>query len=212
MSPRTALADAHDGTLTAQRIERLAAVAVGAVLVAMIGFSVIPALGERFVFHPAQDPVWRGLVPQLVHFGIAHLGLNLLSLSLQTRIAQVLGRAREVPGVLLFSMIVVAAGLKAMNPPMSWYVGLSGALYGLVAWLTLEHARCARSRLLRTAGAALCALIGLKELSGLWWPTGFGDWMGVQPAPAAHVFGFLGGLLYVALVALYRWRRSRRTA
>jgi len=213
MSLRAAIEKPHDEERDdASRSERLGAVAVGGILVAMIAFSLIPSLRDRFVFHPAHEPVWDGLLPQLVQFGAAHLGLNLLSLSLQTRIAQALGRAREVPGVLVFSVIAVAAGLKAMNPPMAWYVGLSGALYGLVAWLTLEHVRCARSRLLRIAGAALCALIGLKELFGLWWPTGFGDWMGVPPAPAAHVFGFLGGLLYVGLAAAYRWRRSRRTA
>ncbi len=196
----------------ALRAERAAAAAVVAILVAMIAFSAIPALYGHFVFRPAHDPVWHGLVSQLVHFGIAHLGLNALSLSVQTRIAQALGRAREVPGVLLFSMFAVVLGLKAMNPALAWYVGMSGALYGLVAWLTLEHVRCARSRLLRLAGAVLCVLIGLKEIAGLWWPAGLGDWMGVPPAPAAHVIGFAGGLVYTALAAIYRLSRSRRTA
>ncbi len=194
------------------RAERLAVHTVGVILIAMIAFSMLPTLRERCVFVPARDPLWVGLLAQLVHLGLAHLSLNLLSLALQTRIAQALGRAREIPAVLGVSAFAVVLGLMTMKPPLAWYVGLSGALYGLVAWLALEHTRCARARSLRIFGAVLCVLIGLKEVFGLWRPMGLGDWMGVPPAPAAHVFGFLGGLFYVALARAYRWMRSRRTA
>jgi len=196
----------------AARPERWAVGAIGLILIVMIVFSLVPALRERFVFQPAHQAVWEGVLPQLVHFGWAHLGINLATLALLAWIALALGRVRALPGVLLFCTLAVAWGLTLMPHPLTWYVGLSGALYGLVAWLTLEYARCARSRFLRVAGAALCVVFGLKELLGLWWPMGLGDWMGVPPAPAAHVFGYLGGLAYALLAAVYRAWRSLRMA
>jgi membrane associated rhomboid family serine protease len=194
------------------RAERWAQRAVWLILIVMVVFSLVPALRDRFIFQPAHQAVWEGVLPQLVHFGWAHLGINLLTLALLAWIALALGRARAIPGVLLCCMLTVAWGLTLMPHPLTWYVGLSGALYGLIAWLTLEYARCARLRFLRVAGAALCVVFGLKELLGLWWPMGLGDLMGVPPAPAAHVFGYLGGLAYAVLAAAYRAWCSLRMA
>ena len=75
---------------------------------------------------------WRLLTGNLVHLGYPHLFLNLAGLAV---ISLLLAPAMTVPqwavtGVV--SMCGVGLGLWWFDPALYWYVGLSGALYGLL--------------------------------------------------------------------------------
>lgn len=75
---------------------------------------------------------WRIVTGNLVHLGYSHLLLNLTGLAV---IAFLLAPAMPlwqwvITG--LVSMVGVGVGLLLLDPHLIWYVGLSGALYGLL--------------------------------------------------------------------------------
>ena len=77
--------------------------------------------------------VWRLITAHLVHLGWGHLWPNVLALLL------IGGLVEEFLGPLEWVVATVGAalgidlGLYALDPGVSWYVGLSGVLHGLVA-------------------------------------------------------------------------------
>lgn len=186
--------------------------ALGAMLalaLAMPVFTFAPTLA-RLRYRPGVDSLIGGLLPQLVHLGAAHLLLNLSGWLILALLAWQSGKAAAALAALATSMFAVALGLSLETVPMAWYVGLSGALYGVFAWLALAYAR--QSPRLSSVGIAICVLLGVKLLAGLWRALGPGDLMGIPPAPTAHLYGYAGGLLWAASESIYRAFRSRRTA
>jgi rhomboid family GlyGly-CTERM serine protease len=77
---------------------------------------------------------WRLFSGHLVHLGWAHLGLNLAGLV----VIWLLVGERMAGAIGWVAMLVcvagVAAGLWWLNPETVWYVGLSGALHGLLVF------------------------------------------------------------------------------
>lgn len=183
---------------------------LGGLCLAMLAIGFNPALAARLYFHPAYDPVWRGLVAQLVHLGTPHLLMNLLALLLLAGMAHGIGRLGALPGCLIVSALAVCLGLQSETPALAWYVGLSGALHGLAVWLALELAWQTPSRPVRLAALLICA--GLAAKLGL---GARGSLFANLPvAHGAHLYGFIGGLCHALGTALVRaWRRrSRRPA
>jgi len=75
---------------------------------------------------------WRIVTGNLVHLGYSHLLLNLSGLAV---IAFLLAPAMPLRHWVLtglISMLGVGTGLLMLDPQLVWYVGLSGALYGLL--------------------------------------------------------------------------------
>ncbi|OED39288.1 rhombosortase [Chromatiales bacterium (ex Bugula neritina AB1)] len=92
-------------------------------------------LAEKLRFSRAEidsGEWWRILTGNLVHLGYPHLFLNLAGLAIITLLLAhtMTGRQWFVTG--LVSMLGVGIGLLLLDPQLSWYVGLSGALYGLL--------------------------------------------------------------------------------
>ena len=89
----------------------------------------------------AQGEWWRIVTSQLAHLGPAHALMNaagffIISFSFRPDFSP----AHEAT-VLLTSMIAVAAGILLMNPEIHWYMGLSGAIYGLLIHHLVAGAR-----------------------------------------------------------------------
>lgn len=189
------------------RHSRLGVGILGGLCLAMLVIGFNPALGARLYFHPGHDPLWRGLVAQLVHLDTPHLLMNLLALLALGWVANCIGRMGALPGCLIVSALAVCLGLQSETPALAWYVGLSGALHGLAVWLALELAWQTPSRPIRFAAVLVCA--GLAAKLGL---GARGNLLASVPvAHGAHLYGFIGGLCHAAGTALIRaWRRRSR--
>jgi len=183
------------------------------IALAIVLWGVYPAYATQHYFHPATDSLWAGLLAQLIHLGWPHLLLNLATLLGLCVFAQLLGRLNLAPLALILSAIAVSRGLQLETPPLAWYVGLSGALYGVWGWLALELARQSQARVMRFAALSICALVGAKAIFG--WDWGSQDLLNGMPiAHSAHLYGYAGGLCWAACSSLfaYFWRRWRATA
>gem|GEM_PF-4607753 len=75
---------------------------------------------------------WRVLTGNLVHLGYPHLLLNLAGLIMITLLLAHALSVRQWAFTGLISMLGVSFGLLIFDPHLIWYVGLSGALYGLL--------------------------------------------------------------------------------
>lgn len=75
---------------------------------------------------------WRLISGNLVHLGWSHLLLNVAGLAI---ICYLVGHALSIWQwlfIFVLCLLGVGVGLLAFNPELSWYVGLSGVLYGLL--------------------------------------------------------------------------------
>lgn len=89
----------------------------------------------------AHGELWRALSAHFVHLDFAHAVLNGLGVVLMWALF-----ARDYPParwlvIYLGSCLAVSAGLWFFSPGISWYVGASGALHGVMAAGTLAHVR-----------------------------------------------------------------------
>ncbi len=172
------------------------------------GFTLLPDPGHHWALRPVLPLADAGrgmLTGHLCHLSLAHWLTNLLVLALLHHWALRLQVGRLVLPVLLLSALGVNLGLLLRAPQLDWYVGLSGALHGLFAWLALRQAT-------RTAtlAALLPWLAGLaKLLAEALLPAA--PWQGFRVIYQAHEHGFLAGsLLALAYVPAYALACKRR--
>ena len=144
----------------------------------------------------------RLLTGHLVHHDPAHLGWNLAGLAL---VAWLFAREFSLRGwivILVASTAAVDLGFLVCEPQLSWYVGFSGVLHGLMA-----AGLCAW---LRRAPDAITALVAVLFACKLGWEHVYGplpftaSTLGLPVIHAAHTYGAIGG----AAAALWLlWRR-----
>lgn len=148
----------------------------------------------------AAEP-WRLFTAHVVHLGWVHLVLNLAGLLL---IWALFGRALRPwawGAALLVCALAVSLGLWWRDTDLAWYVGLSGVLHGLLvlgALASLPTER--RMALLVLVGVA--AKLAWEQYSG--GDTGTAALVGGAVIVNAHLYGALGGLLSVPLLASAR--------
>lgn len=75
---------------------------------------------------------WRAVTASFVHLGWSHLMLNLGGLALIWLLAGRLLPARDWFAAFAVPVLAVGLGLWIFSPSVVWYVGLSGALHGLL--------------------------------------------------------------------------------
>lgn len=150
----------------------------------------------------ANGEFWRILTGSLTHTNYWHLGMNLAGLWLLTSIAPA---ALSVTRILLLA-VCVGLGLWLLNPGVVWYVGFSGALYGLFTFAGLY---------LLTRRDWLMAMVILIGICGktLWdWSQGgaaiTADLIEAPVIHAAHVYGMVGGVLSSLPLLWGHWRET----
>lgn len=144
---------------------------------------------------------WRLFTGHLVHIDARHLLLNVAGLGLIAALCRGCYTFRQWLWLVLLVVLTIDAGFLTLMPELTWYVGLSGALHGVLAagavrWWRVESPWLA---------AALTAILVGK----LTWE----QWQGALPLAGdisvvvnAHLYGALGG----AIGALWLdWRRRR---
>jgi len=148
----------------------------------------------------AAGELWRLVTGHLVHLGPMHLALNAAGLVL---VAALVGNRLGVGAwgvVFLTTALTISGGLWLAAPRLTWYVGLSGVLHGLLVAGAVRAAQDVRERWF---ALAVLLVVALK----LAWEQAVGS----MPATAAlaggrvvvdaHLYGALGGLAAMGLLA-----------
>jgi rhomboid family GlyGly-CTERM serine protease len=147
---------------------------------------------------------WRIVTGHYIHLGWSHLGLNAAGLAIGTWLFGTERSPIEWGIATVLSTLACGFGLWWFSPDIQWCVGLSGVLHGLML-----------------VGAVTWALNG--EPTG-WWLSGFwiikifweqfrgempwsGSLTGGTVVTDAHLWGAIGGLLYLALSLAWSRRR-----
>ena len=144
----------------------------------------------------AAGAVWRLAGANAAHLSCPHLATNLAVFAAALLLLRTTAHAAEVLGVLASCAIATTAGLY-LGTSLDWYVGASGALYGLLAWGTM--------RLPMPAGAWLLILLIVNVALD---QGRTASWLGEPLAPQSHYWGLAGGLA-LALVSGWRALASR---
>lgn len=152
-----------------------------------------------------SDQWWRILTGNLVHLGYPHLLLNMTGLAL---IALLLAHALSTRQWLftgVVSMLGVGIGLLLFDPQLDWYVGLSGALYGLLLGGAIAEFRNHKS---------MACLIGAFTIGKIVWEQLFGavesseTITGGNVIVNAHLYGMVAGGFAVLLLRGFEYLRK----
>lgn len=79
-----------------------------------------------------QGEWWRIITSQFVHVGFNHTLLNIVGYLIISAAFREDVSAKEEAIALLFSVIGVGLGIYWLSDDIQWYVGLSGAVYGIL--------------------------------------------------------------------------------
>ena len=145
--------------------------------------------------------IWRFLTPNFVHLGLWHTLLNLLGLWITMLLF--INLLKTTDWLIWFALLFVGniIGLHFWVPHLEHYVGMSGALYGLIA-----AAAVAELRLGVKLSGLLLIIVGAKifapQIFGI--ESSYNDWLGGNVIEEAHLIGFIEGLI----VGL-SWPKSR---
>ena len=159
------------------------------------------------LFEPAgswsAEP-WRLVTGHLVHADLRHLAWNLGALLLLGGLAERWCGFTpwRLSGLLLASALAIDLWLRAFEPGLGRYVGLSGVLNGLFAALAIALWRQSRSPWALALLLGDLAKIAVEaSLDGSLLPTS--SW---QSVPGAHFAGLLTGVLWAVQPT---WRNKR---
>jgi rhomboid family GlyGly-CTERM serine protease len=143
----------------------------------------------------AAGEAWRLVTAHFVHLDAEHAMLNGCGVVLMWALfARDYSPMRWV-AIYLASGLAVSAGLWLLNPAVSWYVGASGALHGVMAAGTLAHLR--RGDFIRWLLAVIIvAKLSYEQYAGAMPFSGSGDTI-----IDAHLYGAVGGLALATVLA-----------
>lgn len=147
----------------------------------------------------ASGQCWRLLTAHIAHLGLRHALLNTLGLVLLWALFAREWKLRQW-GVIVFAAIAaIDGGLWFLDSSLTWYVGASGVLHGVMA---AGAVGCIRRRepLGWMTAALLAAKLAYEHIHG---PLPFAG-RDVPVVVDAHLYGASAGLL--AAMSLARWR------
>jgi membrane associated rhomboid family serine protease len=171
----------------------------------------VPArLDGLLALSPAVPALLTPLSATLVHGGIVHLLFNLVALLFcGLEVERVLGAAAVAILYLVGAFAAAAAHYLAGGDPFMPMVGASGAISALVGAYALMFGQVRRLSGSRGLNRALHVIWLAVTWVAIQWMTGFvAHQQGVQLAVAAHIGGFLAGILLQRPLLLWRYRRA----
>ena len=152
-----------------------------------------------------RGQVWRLLTGNLVHLGWVHLARDLAGLFLIWGLVGDSLDERSWLWVLGTSGLAVGLGLLVFSPGITWYVGISGVLFGVFC----AGALC---QLPERPGFAGVLLLGMVTVIA--WTLYAGALpretvdLGGRVVPQAHLYGALGGGAFILVRTALRTQRS----
>lgn len=182
-----------------------------AVCVAVVGLQCLPAsIAAALVYDRAAiaaGQAWRVATGHFVHLGWAHAWLNVACLAACAWLA-----GRDAGG--LRTIFTLACGTGALlwfgAPQVERYAGLSGVVYGALAYvLGAVAGRRMPAWLAAGALAMLEVRVGWQCLYGV--PAEETAWLGGPVAPAGHAAGLIAGVAWAGVTACHARRRRVRS-
>lgn len=147
---------------------------------------------------------WRLLTGNFVHLGLSHLVMNLAGLALVVALVWRHFGAVAWASIIVGSSLVVGFGLLWRNPEISWYVGFSGTLHGLIIAGVLADLRVWPKSAALLLGAVI-AKLAWEQIGGAL--PGSESVAGGAVIVDAHLYGAAGGAIFgIILIALGKSR------
>ena len=151
---------------------------------------------------------WRLVTGNLIHLNWRHLAMNAVALIAIYYLFPRLLLTAELFVVFLFCCICVTFGLYLFNPMVYWYVGLSGALHGvLVVLVVLDYLESKKW---------LTLVLMLAILAKLAWEFYFGPLPGSESTAGgkvvthAHLYGALGGAILINILLVEKYYKNKK--
>lgn len=148
---------------------------------------------------------WRLATGHLVHLGWSHFALNLLGLALVWFLVGDRYGAGSWCIVMIATLAGIDLGLWFAEPDLSWYVGLSGLLHGVLAAGIVSAAM---------AGSREAWVLGFLVTGKLFWEQAVGPLPGSDNLAGgavvvnAHLYGTLAGTAIACVFIRAPGRRS----
>jgi rhomboid family GlyGly-CTERM serine protease len=133
---------------------------------------------------------WRLLTAQFAHLGLHHALLNTLGLVLVWALFAREWKPLQWGVIAVVVTLAIDGGLWFLNPDISWYVGASGTLHGLMAAGVVAYIR-RRDPFGWIMAGVLVLKLAYEHLHG---PLPFAG-RGVPVVAVAHLYGAVGGLV-----------------
>ena len=154
---------------------------------------------EAFISFPSLETtlqageIWRLWTPAFLHFGVLHLLFNLLWLwEFGRRVELGAGAGRLLEAMIFIAPIANVVQYAVGDGPR--FGGLSGCVFGLLAYLVVAHRLSRRSAFALPVGVVLFLILSLVAFS-----TGAASAFGLHVANGAHWGGFLAGMVLAAI-------------
>lgn len=141
--------------------------------------------------------VWRIFSGHLAHLGWSHWAMNIAALALIWALVGARFNDRQWLWIFFGLCLTISLGLLVFNPALTWYVGLSGVLHGMLVAGVLADIRTGHR-----SSYALLVLIGAKLI----WEQMAGPLPGSELTAGgaviidAHLYGGLGGIIFGVLL------------
>ncbi len=153
------------------------------------------------LLHDGQ--LWRLFTGHLVHLGWSHTGLNVTGLALIWVLVGHRFDHQQWSAIIIVLMLGTSLGLLLFNPTLTWYVGLSGVLHGLLLAGAVADIR---------SGDKTAYVLLILVIAKLAWEQIAGALPGSESAAGGNVIvdaHFYGGLCGLALGALFKPKTER---
>ncbi len=137
---------------------------------------------------------WRFFTGNFIHLNWRHFAMNAVGLIVIYALFPKILRPNTFLLAVVLCSLAVTLGLWLFSPLVYWYVGLSGALHGVV--VTLLILDYVRSRSLMTVALVLLVLAKLVWEFTMGPLPGSESTAGGPVVVIAHLYGALGGLLF----------------
>jgi rhomboid family GlyGly-CTERM serine protease len=148
---------------------------------------------------------WRLLTAHIAHLGLHHALLNTLGLVFLWALFAREWKPLQWAVIVLVVTVAIDSGLWFRDPGITWYVGASGVLHGLMAAGVVAYVR-RRDPLGWIMAGLLAAKLAYEHIQG---PLPFAG-RGVPVVVDAHLYGVLGGLVSSIFLARRRPRDSQK--
>jgi len=172
-----------------------------------VGLAVLEACGDagRELLRYERDAIaagewWRLLTGHVVHLGWRHFALNVMGLALMWALFFPDYSPARWVAILLVSALAIDVAFLTIERHIDWYVGLSGALHGVMVAGTVAHIR-RRERDAFILAPFLVIKLAWEQFGGA---MPYSSDPGANVVVDAHLYGALGGLL----VSLVPFRRA----
>ena len=149
---------------------------------------------------------WRFITGNFVHLSWRHFAMNIIAFGAIYALYPNNLKANAWALVLMLCAFSVTIGIWFFSPDIYWYVGLSGALHGLLVTLIIIDYVDHKHRL---NILLLLAIIAKLVWEGLMGPVPGSESTADGPVVIqAHLYGFMGGLLVSVCMLIFNKKKK----